>query len=297
MSTAKQYIGVYTAIITPMRDGQISYEEIDSLVEQQIAAGVDGIVAVGTTGESPTVNTEEHIQIIKRVVDAAKGRVKVIAGSGANSTSEALHLTREADRAGADAFLQVTPYYNKPNQEGLFQHFSAVASVTDKPIILYSIPGRSVIEIAVETFVRLAEKHENVRIIKESGGRVYRASQIIDAMGDEAVVLSGEDEHTLPYISVGAQGVISVASNILPGLVVEMVRAALKGDLKAATATHRRLYPLFRDLFCDTSPGPIKYAMKRAGLIKSEDLRLPLTPPGPEARKKVDATLKLYGIS
>jgi len=274
-----------------MKDGRIAYDELDSLVERQIAAGIDGLVPVGTTGESPTVSMDEHIEIVRRVVKKTAGRIPVIAGAGANSTDEALHLTRECDAAGADALLHVTPYYNKPSQEGLFRHFSVIAEATNKPIVLYSIPGRSVIEIAVPTLVRLVEKHRNIRTIKEAGGRVFRASQMIDALGDQITIFSGEDEHTVPYMSIGAKGVISVASNVVPELVVQMVHAALAGDYATARALHIKLYPLFRDLFVEPSPAPCKYAMVKAGIISSDSVRLPLAELSTGARPLLDAAL------
>ena len=283
--------GVYTALVTPMRDGQIVWDELDSLVERQIAAGIDGLVPVGTTGESPTMGMAEHIEIVRRVVKKVAGRVPVIAGAGANSTHEALHLTRECDAAGADALLHVTPYYNKPSQEGLLRHFGAVAEATKKPIVLYSIPGRAVIEVAVPTLVKLVERHPNIRTIKESGGRVFRASQMIDALGDRITIFSGEDEHTIPYMSVGAKGVISVASNVAPAEVVKMVHAALANDYATARAMHIKLYPLFRDLFVEPSPAPVKYAMVKAGILSSDSVRLPLAELSEGARPLLDAAL------
>jgi 4-hydroxy-tetrahydrodipicolinate synthase len=291
MDTNCCFKGVYTALVTPMSGGKVAYDELDRLVERQIEAGVDGLVPVGTTGESPTLGMAEHIDVVSHVVKVAKGRVPVVAGAGANSTDEALHLTREADKAGADALLHVTPYYNKPSQEGLLRHFGAVANATKKPIILYSIPGRAVIEVAVPTLVKLVERHENIRTIKESGGRVCRASMMIDALGDKITVLSGEDEHTLPYMSVGAKGVISVASNVVPELVCEMVHAALAGDYARARELHIRLFPLFRDLFVEPSPAPCKYAMTRRGIISSDEVRLPLAELSAASRPVLDAAL------
>jgi 4-hydroxy-tetrahydrodipicolinate synthase len=283
--------GAITALVTPMIDGKIAYGELDKLVEAQIEAGIDALVPVGTTGESPTLGFADHIEVVARVVKKVNGRIPVIAGAGANSTDEALHLTHEADRVGADALLHVTPYYNKPSQEGLLRHFGAVANATKKPIVLYSIPGRAVIEIAVPTLVKLVERHENIRTIKESGGRVFRASQMIDALGDQITVISGEDEHTIPYMSVGAMGVISVASNVCPAEIVQMVHAALKGDYVTATAMHKKLYPLFRDLFIEPSPAPCKYAMVRRGIISSDNVRLPLAELSAEGRVTLDKTL------
>ncbi len=286
-----RYQGVFTALVTPMVNGRIAWSELDALVERQIEAGIDGLVPVGTTGESPTVSMDEHVEIVRHVVKKAAGRVPVIAGAGANSTDEALHLTRECDRAGADALLQVTPYYNKPSQEGLLRHFGAIAEATKKPIVLYSIPGRAVIEVAIPTLVKLVERHENIRTIKEAGGRVFRASQMIDALGDKITVLSGEDEHTVPYLSVGATGVISVASNVVPEAMVKMVHAALAGDYATARAMHQKLYPLFRDLFVEPSPAPCKYAMVKAGIISSDCVRLPLAELSAASRPLLDSSL------
>ncbi|MBN1404220.1 MAG: 4-hydroxy-tetrahydrodipicolinate synthase [Opitutales bacterium] len=283
--------GAFTALVTPMVDGRIAYDELDALVERQIEGGIDGLVPVGTTGESPTLGFAEHIEVVKRVVKKVNGRVPVIAGAGANSTEEALHLTREADNAGADALLHVTPYYNKPSQEGMFRHFGAVAQATKKPIVLYSIPGRAVVEMTIPTLVRLVDSFANITTIKESGGKVFRASQIIDALGDRLGILSGEDEHTIPYMSVGAQGVISVASNLVPDKVSEMVHAALKGDFVAAQAMHKKLYPLFRDLFVEPNPVPCKYAMMKHGILTSDSVRLPLSEMQPASRAVLDATL------
>ena len=291
MNTQSSFHGVYTALVTPMRDGKIAYDELDNLVERQIEAGIDGLVPVGTTGECPTVSIEEHVEIVRHVVKKVRGRIPVIAGAGSNSTSEALRLTKGADEAGADGLLHVTPYYNKPSQEGLFRHFGAIAEATKKPIILYSIPGRAVIEVAVPTLVRLVEKYPNIRTIKESGGRVFRASQMIDALGDTITVFCGEDEHTVPYMSVGAKGVISVASNVVPELVCEMVHAAEKFDYVTAQAMHKRLYPLFRDLFIEPSPAPCKYAMKKLGIISSDSVRLPLAELSDAGHTTIDATL------
>jgi 4-hydroxy-tetrahydrodipicolinate synthase len=274
-----------------MVNGRIAWSELDALVERQIEAGIDGLVPVGTTGESPTVSMDEHVEIVRHVVKKAAGRVPVIAGAGANSTDEALHLTRECDRAGADALLQVTPYYNKPSQEGLLRHFGAIAQATKKPIVLYSIPGRAVIEVAVPTLVKLVERHENIRTIKEAGGRVFRASQMIDALGDKITVLSGEDEHTVPYMSIGATGVISVASNVVPEAMVKMVHAALAGDYATARAMHQKLYPLFRDLFVEPSPAPCKYAMVKAGILSSDSVRLPLAELSAASHPLLDASL------
>src|ERR1051325_10157918 len=210
------FTGVITAIVTPFRRGAVDEDALRNLVEDQIANGVDGIVPVGTTGESPTLSYEEHVQVIQKAIEFAAGKVKVLAGTGANSTEEAIYLTRQAEEAGADGSLQVAPYYNKPTQEGLFQHFKAVARATQLPIMLYSVPGRCGVEIGVETVRRLAAETKNIVAIKEAGGNADRVSQLREALGEKFVILSGDDSLTLPFMSVGATGVVSVASNVIP---------------------------------------------------------------------------------
>ena len=282
------FTGTYTALVTPFnRDGSVDYVKLRALVEWQIAEGVDGVVPVGTTGESPTLEYDEHHRVIEEVAQAAAGRIKVIAGTGANSTAEALMLTREALAQGVDGTLQVCPYYNKPNQEGLYRHFSTIADL-GLPVVLYNIPGRSGREIAVETVARLAG-HGKIVAIKEAGGSVERVSAILDACG--LTVLSGDDMLTLPMMSVGAQGVVSVASNLVPGLVGDLVRAATRGDLAAAGCLHARLYHLFRDLFIDTNPVPVKCAMAMTGRIE-EIYRLPLCETSDKIRQQLRQTLR-----
>ena len=288
--------GVYTALITPFFEGNVCYEDLEKLIEYQIKEGIDGIIPVGTTGESPTLKPDEHIEVIRRSVEISAGRVPVIAGTGANSTEEALEYTRKADAAGADGFLQVAPYYNKPSQEGLFRHFGAVAEITDKPIILYSIPSRCGIEIAIDTVVRLRAQYSHVNIIKEAGGSCDRVCQLINAMGDEITILSGDDSLTLPFMSVGARGVISVASNLDPGGLISMVHAALDNDYSKATELHNKLYPLFKNLFIETSPVPIKSACAQAGVIRSPEVRLPLFAMTSPNQKILDQTVDELGI-
>ncbi len=282
------FTGTYTALVTPFnRDGSVDYGKLRALVEWQIAEGIDGVVPVGTTGESPTLEYDEHHKVIGEVARAAAGRIKVIAGTGANSTAEALMLTREAMAQNVDATLQVCPYYNKPNQEGLYRHFSTIADL-GLPVVLYNIPGRSGREIAVETVARLAG-HGKIVAIKEAGGSVERVSAILDACG--LTVLSGDDMLTLPMMSVGAQGVVSVASNLVPRLVGDLVRAATRGDLAAAGCLHARLYHLFRDLFIDTNPVPVKCAMAMTGRIE-EIYRLPLCETSDKVRQQLRQTLR-----
>ncbi len=270
--------GTITALVTPFRKQAVAFDDFAKLIEAQIKGGIDGIVPVGTTGESPTLSHDEHMDVIRAAVASARGRVPVIAGTGSNSTAEAVELTSLATEAGADAVLVVAPYYNKPSQEGVFAYFSAVAEATDRPVILYSIPGRCGIEISVGVVERLRAKYSHVRHIKEAGGSVDRVDQLKQALGKDITVLSGDDSLTLPFISVGAEGVISVASNLLPKQVVGLVDAALAGDFAKALAAHRKLYPVFKNLFIEPNPVPVKFAMQLAGLIGSAEVRPPLSP-------------------
>jgi len=287
--------GTYTAIVTPFRDGALDEPALEALVEWQIESGIAGIVPVGTTGESPTLDQAEHTRVIELVVKAARGRCKVIGGTGSNSTAEAISLTQDAERVGADAVLLVTPYYNKPSQEGLFRHYNAIAAATKLPCILYSVPGRCGIEIAVDTAVRLARECPNIVSIKEAGGSVERVSQLRAALPPEFTVLSGDESLTLPYMSVGAEGVISVASNIIPREMVRMVQAFNEGRVGEAREVHARFYPLFRDLFIEANPIPIKTALSLAGRITG-DFRLPLCEMAPANRARLLATLQSLNL-
>ncbi len=273
---SENFYGVLTAMVTPFQEGEVDWKGLDSFTEWQIQQGIQGLVPVGTTGESPTLNHEEHLQVVHRVVDKAAGRVPVIAGTGSNSTREAVAMTKLAHDAGVDGMLVVTPYYNKPSQEGLFQYFGAIAEETDKPIVLYSIPGRCVIEIEIDTLIRLREKYPHVNYIKEAGGKTERVCEIRQALGDDMSILSGDDSLTLPFTSVGAKGVISVASYLMPRPVVNMVKAATENDMAKATELNEQLYPLFVNLFVEPNPVPVKTAMKDANLIKTADVRRPL---------------------
>ncbi len=289
------FTGTYTALVTPFRRGQIDEVAMHRLIRMQIQAGADGIVPVGTTGESPTVDFEEHIRVIALSVKFAAGKVKVIAGTGGNSTKEAIYLTREAEKAGADASLQVAPYYNKPTQEGLFQHFRTIARATRLPIILYSIPGRCGVEVGVDTTARLARECKNIVGMKEAGGNPDRVCQLRAALGPKFTILSGDDSLTLPFMAVGAQGVISVASNVIPRAVTQMVSAFAKGNTATALKLHTRFYPLFKDLFIETNPIPVKAALAMMGLI-AEEYRLPLVPMTAANRDKLRKTMKVCGI-
>jgi 4-hydroxy-tetrahydrodipicolinate synthase len=289
------FTGTYTAIVTPFKNGQLDVPALERLVRLQIRAGVDGIVPVGTTGESPTVDYEEHLEIIALTVKFAAGRVKVLAGTGGNSTSEAVYLTREAEKIGADGSLQVAPYYNKPTPEGLFQHFREIARTTRLPILLYSIPGRCGVEIGVETVRRLARECKNIIGIKEAGGSCDRVSQLRAALGPKFVIMSGDDSLTLPFMAVGADGVISVASNVIPRQVAQMVAAFRRGQIRKAAQLHAKFYPLFKDLFIETNPVPVKAALAMLGLM-AEEYRLPLVPMTTANRAKLRATLKACGV-
>ena len=284
--------GAYTALVTPFgRDGAVDYGRLRELVEFQIAGGIDGLVPVGTTGESPTLDVDEHLEVIRVVVETAARRVKVVAGTGANSTAEALELTAQAKAMGVDGTLQVTPYYNKPTQAGLIKHFSAVADL-GLPVVLYNVPGRAGCEIAVPTVAELA-RHPHVVAVKEAAGSVDRVSRLKAAC--EIEVLSGDDGLTLPMMSVGACGVISVASNVAPKAVADLVHAAAAGRWDEARALHYQYYALFNDVFIETNPIPIKAALEMAGLGPAV-YRLPLCEMAPANREKLRATLQACGV-
>ncbi len=266
--------GTITALITPFTaDGQVDYGKLRALVEKQVEGGVEGICSVGTSGESPTLSHEEHHKVIEKTIEFAAGKVKIVAGTGANSTAEAVSLTRAAiSMGGADASLQVTPYYNKPNAEGLYRHFMTVADL-GLPVVLYNVPGRAGKEIPLDVVARLA-KHPNIVAIKEAAGSVERVSAIKNLVPD-FTVLSGDDSLALPMISVGAEGVISVASNVIPREMGEMIRLALAGDFVKARAYHAKYYPLFHNLFIDVNPVMVKEALWLMGRIE-RSFRLPL---------------------
>jgi len=289
------FTGTYTALVTPFKNGQVDEDGLERLIRSQIRGGVDGIVPVGTTGESPTVSYEEHIEIIALSIKFAAGKVKVLAGTGANSTTEAIYLTSEAEKAGADGSLQVAPYYNKPTQEGLFQHFRQIARETKLPIMLYSIPGRCGVEIGVDTVRRLASECKNIIGIKEAGGNQDRVSQLRAALGPRFEILSGDDSLTLPFMALGAQGVISVASNLVPRQVSQMVKAFAAGRTKDALRLHDKLCPLVKNLFIETNPIPIKAALAMVGMIE-EEYRLPLVAMSARNRETLKSVLKSFGV-
>ncbi len=288
-----QYKGMSVAIVTPLKDDQLDVPRLREQVEFQIAAGTVCLVPVGTTGESPTLSHEEHERVISEVVQIAAGRIKVMAGTGSNSTAEALRLTRWAAKEGADASLQVAPYYNKPTQEGFYQHFKAIAEDVGLPICVYNIPGRTGKNIEPETIARLAEI-PNITMVKEATGSLDQCSQVLNTT--DLTVLSGDDSLTLPMMSVGAEGVISVAGNIVPGDLIKLVSAALRGDYASACQIHHRLFPLCRDMLgLATNPIPVKAAMKLLGRDTGE-LRLPMTPLDEKQLLQLTKTLQAYGL-
>jgi 4-hydroxy-tetrahydrodipicolinate synthase len=267
--------GTFTALVTPFRDGGIDVSAFEQLIDSQIAAGITGIVAIGTTGESPTLSHEERDEVIRVAVTRANKRCLVFAGTGSNSTEHAIDLTKNAENLGVDAALLVAPYYNKPSQQGLFRHFKAIADTTRLPIMLYNIPGRCGVDIIPETAARLAKECRNIVSIKEASGSVERIGELRRHLPDAFTILSGDDSLTLPFMALGAVGVVSVASNLFPSEVCALVRACESGDLKTAEKLHRRLLPLFKDLFIEPNPVPVKAALGWRGTMSSE-VRLPL---------------------
>jgi len=286
-----KFTGTYTALITPFKRGRVDEEAFKNLIKEQVRAGVDGVVPTGTTGESPTLEFNEHIRVIEIAVKAAKGKIKVLAGTGANSTSEAIELTKAAQAAGVDGSLLVAPYYNKPSQEGLFLHFKKIAKATNLPIVLYSIPGRCNISIEIETVSRLVKACNNIVGIKEAGGDADRVSQLRESLGAKFGILSGDDSLTLPFMAVGAEGVISVASNIIPGKISRMVELYSAGRPAAALKIHQKYYSMFKDLFIETNPVPVKFALALLNKC-DEEYRLPLSKMTSKNRKQLVKTLK-----
>jgi 4-hydroxy-tetrahydrodipicolinate synthase len=287
------FTGAMVAIVTPFQDGKVDFETLDELVDFQLDNGIDAIVPVGTTGECPTLSHEEHKQVIERVVKRAAGATRVIAGAGSNSTAEAIELTTYAKKIGADATLQVCPYYNKPTQEGFYQHFKAIADEVDLPIVLYNIPGRCGAGLTPETVARLNE-HDNIVGIKEATGSLDQASEI--AMRCDITIISGDDSLTLPLASVGGKGVISVVANVVPADVKAMTDLILEGDLVKARQWHRKLFALSKNMLTlATNPIPIKAAMAMLDMC-SEELRLPMTPLEPSKKTALKQTLTDYGL-
>ncbi|MFO0932494.1 MAG: 4-hydroxy-tetrahydrodipicolinate synthase [Planctomycetota bacterium] len=280
--------GVFTALATPFRGDRVDREALTRLVEAQVAAGVAGLCPCGTTGESPTISEDEHREIVETVVAAARGRVPVVAGTGSNDTRHAVALTKQAKAAGAVGALVVSPYYNKPTQEGLYRHFRAVADDGGLPVMLYHIPGRTAGAIEVETVARLW-KAGGMFALKEAQGHVDRVTRLREACG--IPILSGDDALTLPFLSLGAVGVVSVASNVVPAKIVALVRDALAGRRAEALAAHEALAPLVRALFQETNPIPVKAALKLLGLFPSDEVRLPLVPASPAVVSALRASL------
>jgi 4-hydroxy-tetrahydrodipicolinate synthase len=288
-----EFAGVGVAIVTPFRDNKLDVETLKKQIEFQIASGTNFLVPVGTTGESPTLSHDEHERVISEVIQLSAGRCKVMAGTGSNCTAEALRLTRWAAKEGADASLQVAPYYNKPTQKGFYEHFKAIAEDVGIPHCVYNIPGRSAKNIEPETIAKLAEL-TNITMVKEATGSLDQCSQILNSTN--LTVLSGDDSLTLPMMSVGGEGVISVAGNIVPGDVVQMVKAALAGDFVTASRWHHKLFPLCRDMLSlSTNPIPVKGAMKLLGRDMGE-LRLPMTALEPDQFEILTRTLRTYGL-
>lgn len=282
--------GAITALITPFRDDRLDEQALRRQIDRQIDAGISGLVPVGTTGESPTLSFEEHERVISVTVEQARGRVPVIAGTGGNATSEALHLHAFAKSVGVTACLSVNPYYNKPSQEGLYRHFMTLAEKVDLPIVLYNIPGRTGITMSPGTVARLRRAAPQIFVaIKEACGSLDMVSEIMQAC--DITVVSGDDSLTVPMMSIGAKGVISVASNLLPGEISAMTRAALEGRFDDAAQMHHRLFPLIKTLFLDGNPAGIKHAMKLAGLDTGE-LRLPLVEPSEPAKSAIASAMK-----
>jgi len=288
------YSGAMVALITPFNNGEVDFNTLDELIQFQLKSGIDGIVPCGTTGESPTLSHAEHKQVIERVVKTVGGKVPVIAGTGSNSTAEAIELTAFAKKVGADASLQVTPYYNKPTQEGFYQHFAAIAEEVDLPMILYNIPGRCGAGMTPETIARLA-KIENIVAVKEATGQLDFSSQIVSLC--DITILSGDDSLTLPICSVGGKGVISVVANVVPNDVKAMTDLILEGDFASARKWHNKLFKLSKTMLSlATNPIPVKAAMAMLGMA-SEEMRLPMTPLDDSQKETLRKLLKDYGLN
>jgi len=287
--------GVFTAMVTPFSGGKVNEAKLGEMVDFQIEKGVSGLVPVGTTGESPTLSHEEHRRVVDIVIDAAGGRVPVIAGTGSNNTSEAISLTEHARKAGADAALLITPYYNRPSQAGLIEHYREIASKCDIPLIIYNCPGRTAVNTTADTVVELSSV-PNIVGIKEASGNMDQICDIIRRTPDDFIVLSGDDSMTVPMIAVGASGVISVSSNAVPGKMVEMVAAALDGDFARARKMHMELFPFMRAMMkTETNPSPIKTAMNILGM-EVGPVRLPLVEPDEKGKKIIADRLKSLGV-
>ena len=286
--------GVLTALITPFRDGEVDEPALRGLVERQIEAGIDGLVPCGSTGESATLSHDEHNRVVAITIDAAAGRVPVVAGTGSNSTAEAISLTAHAKEAGAAGALLLSPYYNKPTQQGIYEHYEAVARETALPLVIYNIPGRTASNIAPQTIVRLAQL-EHIVGIKEASGDLDQIAHVVAACPEDFAVLSGDDALTLPLMSVGGKGVISTSSNVAAGQMAELVRTFASGDAEGARRFHHELLPLFDALFCETNPIPVKAACAALGWCDGE-IRLPMTPITAPNLERLKVVLKDLGI-
>src|SRR3972149_8539301 len=288
----KGFTGSIVALVTPFRDGLVDFDKLGELVEYHIENGTNGIIPCGTTGESPTLSHKEHGEVVGKVIEKANGRIPVIAGTGSNNTSEALSLTRHAKEVGADGSLMITPYYNKPTQQGLYEHYKLVAEEVDIPIIIYNVPSRTGVSMTPETVARLYEI-KNIVAIKEASGSIDQTSQILNLC--DITVLSGDDSLTLPIMSVGGKGVVSVVANILPREVSELVSSFLNGDTEKSRQIHNKLFPICRGMFIETNPIPVKTAMKLMGRLNGE-MRLPLCKMSDEHEKQLQKALKEYGL-
>jgi len=292
---SQTFQGSFVAMVTPFRNGQVDEAKLRELVELHVANGTDGLIPCGTTGESPSLNHDEHRRVVEIVIEAARGRIRVVAGTGSNSTTEAIDLTKHAERAGAAGALVVNPYYNKPTQEGLYRHFRAVAESVAIPILVYNIQSRTAVNVETDTLARLARDVRNIVGVKEASGSLDQMSQVIAACGPDFSVLSGDDNITLPLLAIGGSGVVSVIANIVPRETADLVHAALDGDWKRARELHYRLFPLARAAFLETNPIPIKEAMAMAGMLEPE-FRLPMCRMSDANREKLRAILKSYAL-
>ncbi|MBI4610991.1 MAG: 4-hydroxy-tetrahydrodipicolinate synthase [Candidatus Rokubacteria bacterium] len=291
----RNFQGSIVALVTPFRDGRVDEAKLRELVEFHVRNGTDGIVPCGTTGESPTLSHEEHKRVVEIVIEAARGRIPVIAGTGSNSTAEAIDLTTHAKKAGADGALVVSPYYNRPTQQGLYEHFRAIAEATDLPILVYNIQGRTAVNVETDTLARLARDCETIVGVKEASGSLDQMTQVILACGPEFTVLSGDDNLTLPLMAVGGRGVISVIANVVPKETAEVTHAALDGDWKRARELHLRLFPLCKAMFIETNPIPVKEAMAMMGMIAPE-FRLPLCRMAEANRERLKKVLAQFNL-
>jgi 4-hydroxy-tetrahydrodipicolinate synthase len=286
--------GAFTAIVTPFKNGQLDEEAYRAMIERQIEGGIHGLVPCGTTGESPTLSHAEHKRVVEILIDQVKKRVPVIAGSGSNSTAESVELTKHAQAAGADYALMITPYYNKPTQEGLFQHYKTVTDATKIPIVVYNVPGRTSVNLLPETMARLAGI-PNIVGLKDATGDLKQGSKTLELCGDKITVLSGDDFTTFPLLCVGGMGAISVVSNVVPGDMAGMCNAFFKGDLAEAKRLHYKMWPLTEAMFYETNPAPVKTAMKMLGLTTGE-VRQPLCPMSAGNEEKLRQVMQKYGL-